>query len=211
MEIIKFNAQKRTTGKGESFKLRSNKKIPAVIYGPKVENKSVFLEELFVTKFGVKKFESRIFQIDSEDTSINSLKVIFKDVQRHPVSRKPTHVDLYALDMTARIKLNVKVELSGIPIGVKEGGILTQTIREVEIECSPENIPEKFIIDVTGINLNESCHVSDIVFPENVKSLTSEKITIATVAATRETAKAEAEEDPAAAAAVAAPEEAKKK
>lgn len=194
---VEFNVSARTSGKGQAKALRNERKVPAVIYGPKMENKNVYLDEIFVLKHSSSKFESSIFQTKSDDSGLNSLKVMLKKIETHPATNRPTHVDLYALDMTASIKVNVTIEFTGEPVGVKEEGGMTQTVlREVEVECSPTEIPETIKVDISEMKVGDSLHVSEVSFPAGVKPITAPERTIVTVNLPKE----EKAEEPAAAA-----------
>ncbi|MCJ8277256.1 MAG: 50S ribosomal protein L25 [Bdellovibrionales bacterium] len=182
-----INLQPRKTGKHFSRSSRNERMVPAVIYGPKMENQNVLLDEIFVVKHRSPRFESTIFQTKSEDSKTNSLKVMLKSIQFHPATQRPVHVDLYALDMTATIKVNVQINFVGEPIGVKEEGGVLQTVRnEVEIECNPTEIPESIEVDISGMALNASMHVSEMTFPAGVKVITDAERTIATVSMPKE-------------------------
>lgn len=190
-----FQIEARKTGKGASGKYRLENKIPAVIYGPKTKNMNCVADEIFILKHSGSKHESSIFQTTSDDKALSGLKVMIKNIDTHPGTGRPLHVDLYALDMTAKIKVNVPVELEGEPKGVKEeGGLLQVVLRDIEIECDPTSIPDSIKVDISGIELNGSLHVSALQFPAGVTPVTAPERTICTVAAAKE----EAAEAPAA-------------
>ena len=111
-----FNVVARKPGKGASGKYRKDRMVPAVIYGPKMENKICLIDEIFVLKHSGSKHESSIFQTKSETSDLNSLNVMLKKIDTHPGTSRPIHVDLYALDMTAKIKVNVNIEFEGSPL-----------------------------------------------------------------------------------------------
>ncbi len=203
-EIIELSVTSRKLGKGTSRSSRNNKLIPAIIYGPSIKNQPVVLEELAVHRYGRPKYESTIFWLKSEEKGLNALRVLIKDVQKDPVTHRPVHVDLFALDMAASIRVNIEIKLTGLPEGVKtEGGQLMQSLRELEVECLASDIPDAFTVDVSSLQLNESFHVSDLQLPDGVEAITPGERTIASVTAARE--EAEATETDAAAADAAAP------
>jgi large subunit ribosomal protein L25 len=182
-----FKIEARKPGKGISGKYRVERKVPAVIYGPKMENMNCVMDEIFVQKHSGSKHESSIFQTTSDDAKLSGLKVMIKKIQRHPGTSRPVHVDLYALDMTAKIKVHVRFEFEGEAKGVKEGGgVLQTTLREVELECNPTDIPQSIKVDVSGVELNGSLHISDITFPAGVTVMTALDRTICTVAIPKE-------------------------
>ncbi len=182
-EITKLKVNSRKSSKGTD----ANRAIPAVVYGPKLKSTPIFIEQLVAEKFGAARFESTLFDLESDSSELTGTKVLFKEVQRHPVTRKPIHVDFYAPDMSKSVRVRVKINLVGVPRGVKEsGGQLTQVIREVEVECNPLNIPDQYELDVSNVDLNESLHVADLNLGEGVKAITNSDRTIATVTPPKE-------------------------
>lgn len=197
----------RKTGKGAAGLHRKDRMVPGVIYGPKMENKNCLVEEIFILKHSGSKHESSIFNTQSEESDLNSLKVMLKNIDTHPRTNRPIHVDFYALDMSAKIKVNVPLELEGTAVGVKEeGGLLQVVLRDIEIECSPTDIPESIKVDISGVKLNGSLHVSEVTFPAGVTAITSAERTICTVAAPKQEAEAAPAEGEAAAEAAPAAE-----
>ncbi len=176
-----LNVETRKIGKGSSRSLRLEKKIPAVIYGPNIENKNVYIDELFVVRHSSSRFESTIFDTQSPDKDMGSLKVMLKKIQHHPKSGRPIHVDLYALDMKHSIRVNVTIKFNGEPVGIKEGGVRQIILREIEVECNPSEIPEMIEVDVSHLEVGTSIHVSDMVFPAGVKPMTALERTVITV------------------------------
>ena len=96
--------------------------------------------------------------------------VLFKNVQYHPVTEEILHVDLYGVNMNAKIQINVPLELIGEPKGVKlEGGNLMQSVLEIDIVCFPSDIPEKIETDVSELGLGENIQAGGIVLPKDVE------------------------------------------
>lgn len=185
-QTYEINASLREAGKGASRQLRMKRQIPAVIYGPKQENLTICIEEGDAVKYGRHGFENTIFTLKSSDSKINGLQVLRKDIDLHPVTRKPTHFDFFAPDMTQTVRVSVEVKFTGKAEGTKEGGVFNAVLREIEIECLPTEIPEFFELDVTPLNLDESFHVSDLQIPEKFKLITSPEQTLCTVAEVEE-------------------------
>ena len=189
-----------TTGKAETFKIeprkigkhnskvaRNGRMVPAVIYGPKQDNTNVLCTELFIDKHRAKKWESVIFKTESEDSKLKGINVMLKKIQYHPVTNRPVHVDFYALDMTEKIKVKVPVKYNGEPVGCKEeGGVRQIILFDIELECSPADIPEQIDVAIEHLKLNESIHVSDVTFPDTVKVLTAPERTMITVGMPKE-------------------------
>lgn len=203
---LELNVQPRTVGKHFSRGARKNKQIPTVIYGPKFKNANVFIDEVTVTRYKSRRFESSIFTLKSgEAKELDGVKVLIKNLQMNPLTDRPMHLDLYALDMSSKVRLKIVLTITGTPVGVKEEGGLLQTImHDVEIECLPSDIPNTITVDVSGLALNDSLHVSDLEMPKGVRAVTPGERTIATVGLPEEEKAATPAADAAAAAAPAA-------
>lgn len=198
-EKIQIPVSSRQTGKHYSRQSRSAGKVPAVIYGPKTEPINVLADEVTLRKYTGRKFESTIFALQSDDSKINSVNVILRDIQVHPVSRRPLHVDFYAPDMSKPVRVSVELRLDGKPAGLADGGVLEHLLRNVEIEVLPADIPELITADVSNLGLGDALHVSDLKLGSGIRVISLPTLTIATVAVPREEAPAAAA--PAAAAA----------
>ncbi len=183
---LSMTVEARQPGKGASIAYRKDRKVPAVIYGPKTKNVNCLLDEIFVLKHSGTRHESSIFQTKSDEKNLSGMKVMLKKIDTHPATKRPIHVDLYALDMTAKIKVNVNVEFEGTPAGEEEGGVLQVILRDIEIECNPVDIPESIKVDVSGMAVNDSIHVSDIAFPAGIEPMTDAERTVCTVSIPRE-------------------------
>ncbi len=186
-------------GKGAARAVRRSGRVPAVIYGDKKAPISISIDRVEL-RHELKQpgFSRRLY-----DLRINGLaeRVLPRDVQRHPVSDEPLHVDFLRIGTGAEISVNVAVvfvneELSP---GLKRGGVLNIVRHEIEVVCPATAIPESFIIDLEGLEIGDGVHISQITLPENVvPTITDRDFTIATVAAptvVREEAAAEAEEE----------------
>lgn len=189
-ENLNLTAKSRTVGKHHSRSLRKGMEVPAVVYGPKMKNVNLSLRENELVKYLPSKYDNAIFTIESDDKEISGLKVLKKEVTIHPVSRRPVHVDLFAIDMTQKIQVWVEVKFTGKAEGLKEGGVLNVVMREVEVESLPNMIPEFIALDVTPLNVGESFHVSDLQLPEGVEMVSSSDETLCTVAVVEEEAAA---------------------
>lgn len=185
-QTITMTAFKRDQGKSTSRELRTQRMVPAVVYGPKTKPVNISIAEWDAVRYSKLGFENAIFTLESEDNDIKGLKVLRKSLDIHPVSRRPVHMDFFAPDMTQAVRVNVEVRITGKARGIQDGGLVSMVRREVEIECLPLEIPSHFELDVSDLGLNESMHVSDIKFPENLKVITSLEETIATCAEVKE-------------------------
>lgn len=184
-------------GKGAARAVRRSGRVPAVIYGDNKAPISISIDRVEL-RHELKQpgFRRRLY-----DLRINGLaeRVLPRDVQRHPVSDEPLHVDFLRIGAGAEISVNVAVvfvneELSP---GLKRGGVLNIVRHEIEVVCPATEIPESFIIDLEGLEIGDGVHISQVTLPENVvPTITDRDFTIATVAAptvVRDEAAAEAE------------------
>jgi large subunit ribosomal protein L25 len=171
MEILKLESQiRKGTGKGFARKMRSDGRIPAVLYGQKMEPLTLELDETAVRAAVSQRPESAIIDLlvqgGKTDEPIN---VIIRDLQRHPTTGRILHIDFQRIKFGEKIRVEVAVNVIGKPKGVKEqGGILEHTTRSVEIMCLPREIPESLELDVSEMMIGDVIKISDLVekYPE---------------------------------------------
>ncbi|HEU4725009.1 MAG TPA: 50S ribosomal protein L25 [Candidatus Eisenbacteria bacterium] len=183
MAIVTLKSTRRDgVGKGVARRLREAGSVPAIYYGRGEAPVaiSVHAKELETLLHGASG-SNVIVDLKVEGADAADRKAILREVQRHPVRGTILHVDLQHISLSERITVEVPVVLVGVPTGVKDGGgILEHILREVEVECLPTDIPEKFTVDVSHLNIGDSVHVSDINFG-NVEVLTETDRSVATV------------------------------
>lgn len=197
---IDLTVEPRETGKGHSRGLRMNKKIPAIVYGA-VENTNLFVNQNDVVKYNTRKFENALFTLKSSNTKANGKVVLMKQVDVHPLSRQPLHVDFFALDLSKTVRVFVEISLEGKPLGIADGGLLNVVNRQIEIEVLPTDIPDNITADISHLGLGDALHVSDLKLPSTVRVISAPELTIAVVNLQEE----EVVATPVAAAAAAAP------
>ncbi len=168
MEQKTLNAESRAKlGKGESGRLKRRGRIPAVIYGH---------QEPLAVSIDAHEFDTKFHHI-SESTIIRlavggqEREVLIRDFQEDAVGGQVTHIDFYEVDKNRSLRTNVRVELTGAPVGVKEGGLLEHFVHEVEVECLPASLPEKILLDVNELRLGKSLHVRELPPVEGVRFL----------------------------------------
>lgn len=185
MAIVSFSATAReNTGKGAARTLRRQGQVPAVIYGHGREPLSLTLNARDLDKMlGHIQAESTVIEVT---VGGQTAKTLIREIQRHPIRRQILHVDFQALVAGEKVTVNIPIVLVGIPEGVRlEGGVLDQTLRELEIEVDPSDIPDHAELDVTNMVIGDSLHVSDIKLPANVKVLDDPETSVAVLAAPR--------------------------
>jgi large subunit ribosomal protein L25 len=163
MQSLKSD-RRNEAGKGVARKLRRSGRIPAVYYGRGEAPISITiglkeLEEIIQQSGG----SNVIVDLKVEGDGAGDRKAIIREIQRDPVEGNILHLDLQHISLTERITVEVPIVLVGTPIGVKDGGgILEHLLREVEVECLPTDIPSKLEVEVSGLNIGDSLHVSDL-------------------------------------------------
>src|SRR6059058_2042048 len=185
MATVSFNAIARdTSGKGAARSLRARGQVPAVIYGHGREPLSLSLNARDLDKMlGNIQAESTVIEVTVDG---QTSKTLIREIQRHPIKRQILHVDFQALVAGEKVTVNIPITLTGIPEGVRlGGGVLDQTLREVEIEVDPSNIPDHIEFDVTNMVIGDSVHVSDLKVPEGVDVLDEPESSVAVLAAPR--------------------------
>tara|TARA_B100001248_G_C27391928_1_gene462921 strand:- start:2208 stop:2897 length:690 start_codon:yes stop_codon:yes gene_type:complete len=175
----------RDVGKHASRVLRREQWAPAVVYGGDTDNTAIAVENKYIDKYRNIISDNPIFILKSKEKNLDGKQVMIKDIIFHPVNHKPTHVDFYAITAGQTIYIDVQIELTGEPQGVKDGGVLSTPHTSVEIECLPKDIPSKITHDISEMQIGDSLHVSQLKVPEGVTILTSD-ITLATVSEIRE-------------------------
>jgi large subunit ribosomal protein L25 len=171
-------------GKGASRELRRNGRVPAVIYGGKEEPTPIHVEaKELARQLGTGHFMNSIVMIDVGGKSVRAIP---KDVAMHPVTDRPIHVDFLRLSKDSKIQVAVPVIFineEDSP-GLKKGGVLNVVRHELELVCESDKIPDDIQIDVTGLEVGDSIHISSVNLPEgSVSAITDRDFTIATIVA----------------------------
>jgi large subunit ribosomal protein L25 len=206
MSDIVLNVEVRErTGKGGAREARRNGLVPGVLYGGDRGPVPISLRRNEVVKaLKSGKFVAHTIKIDHKG---EQQLVFAQDIQFHPVSDEPVHLDLYRVDETQEIKVNVPVHFSGegVSPGIKRGGALNIVRHEVELLCPANAIPERLEFDISALDIGDTVKISAIQLPANVRpTITDRDFTIATI--TGRGGKAAAADDAEDAAAAAAAE-----
>lgn len=176
MSNLTLEVEQRTAlGKGPNHRLRESGFVPGVFYN-KQENMAVQVPEMPLWKAYAKVGTSQLFNLKVKGGETKPS--IIKSIVMHPTKNKIQHVDFYGVDLTKKLRVSIPVELDGTAAGAKEGGILTLFRDAIEVECLPTDIPEKFIIDVSGLNINDTVHITDVPMPDKVEAVFDEVYTI---------------------------------
>ena len=180
MAVIALSGSRRENlGKGGARKARMAGEIPGVLYGHG--------ETPIPVSVGARDFQLAMRTHRGGNPIVNlavsggEYTALVRDVQYDPVTHDILHLDFQHISLTETIEVRVAVHLTGLPVGVKDGGGILETIlRELEVRCLPTAIPSSIDVDVTALNVGDSIHVRDIVVP-SVTILTDADSTVATV------------------------------
>lgn len=171
-------------GKGASRELRRNGRVPAVVYGGKEEPLMIHVEEkLLMKQLMTGHFMNSVVMIDVGGKAIRTLP---KDVAFHPVKDRPIHADFLRISKDAKVTVAVPVVFANEEAspGLKRGGVLNIVRHELEIACDADKIPDEITIDVTGFDVGDSIHISNVTLPKGAESaITDRDFTIATIVA----------------------------
>jgi large subunit ribosomal protein L25 len=194
-------------GKGAASATRKAGKVPAVIYGAHQAPELIALDPRIVLReINSSGWRSRFYDIRVNG---GSRRALIRDVQFHPVSDAPVHVDFQRLVPGEKIRVGVTVvfQNEGISRGLKRGGVLNVVRHTVECLCDPENVPAHFEADLSGLDINDNVRWSDLKGTEGIRpTITDRDFVIATIAPpTKASESAAAAEVVAAAAPAAAP------
>jgi large subunit ribosomal protein L25 len=171
-------------GKGASRELRRNGRVPAVVYGGKEEPLMIHVEEkLLMKQLMTGHFMNSIVMIDVDGKQVRTLP---KDVAFHPVKDRPIHADFLRISKDAKVQVAVPVVFINEEAspGLKRGGVLNIVRHELELICDSDKMPDDIQIDVTGYDVGDSIHISNVTLPQGSESaITDRDFTIATIVA----------------------------
>jgi large subunit ribosomal protein L25 len=171
-------------GKGASRALRRDGRVPAVVYGEKKEPLSIHVEEKLLTKMlHTGHFMNSVVMIDFQGKPHRTLP---KAVDFHPVTSRPFHVDFLRIGEHTKVTVAVPVRFDNDEEspGLKRGGVLNVVQHELELVCDAAHIPNEIHIDLTGLEIGDSIHISQVKLPDGVTAANQdEDFTVATIVA----------------------------
>jgi large subunit ribosomal protein L25 len=182
-EQLTLSAETRErAGKGASRAMRREGRVPAVVYGNKEEPLAIHVEEKALVKMlSTGHFMNSVIMIDHPGGQARTLP---KDVQFHPVTDRPLHVDFLRISEHSKVHVNVPIRFTGEEEsrGIKRGGVLNAVRHELELVCDAAEIPDEIEISLKGLNIGDSLHFSAVTLPKGVESaITDRDFTIATI------------------------------
>ena len=183
MNSLEANIRNNTT-KGQLNEIRNNGKVPAIVYGGKIENQKISISKKLLKNFIEKEnFFSNIISLNVDGKPQD---VLPREIKYHVISDEPIHVDFLRVLPGVKIKIEIPVNFINHEKspGLKKGGVLNIVRRKVELKCPSEKIPENLVLDLDGVDIGESFKISSVKLdPEVVPTIQGRDFVIATLAA----------------------------
>ena len=182
METLEIQVDARDKKrKRDAKRLLRSGKIPAILYGPKTAAVALELDKREFSTRVAGLEGSHLVRLKSQSTALADKVALVKEMQYHPINGEVIHADLYEVDLTAKITVNVPLHFIGKAEGVVRGGILQPIVREIEVECLPLDIPEFFNVDVSSLDIGDSVHIEELGMPEGVTAVYESNMALVTV------------------------------
>jgi large subunit ribosomal protein L25 len=185
MKSVAMTAFPRTLSRrGGVKKLRTSGRVPAVIYGRHAAPQKLEVD--------LKQFKDLLHHAASENLLLDlavdgdarpARLALLREVQHHPLSGSVLHIDFHEVVETEKVTLQVPVETTGEPIGVKNGGVLEHVLFTLKVRGLPKDLPEAIIIDVSPLDIGNAIHIGEVVAPTGVEILGNKHISVVAVAA----------------------------
>ena len=182
MQDYKIEVQKRELSSKKSFVkgLRHSGEIPGIYYSHDSKESIPFMVAQKVLREALKS-DSQVYKIN---VGSKTRDVIIKSIQYHPITEKMIHLDLYGVDMDTKVVVKVPIVIIGQSVGVKdEGGVLNQSMTEVEIECLPQDIPQHIEADISDLAIGDTLRLENINLADNLALVGDLDMLIASVVA----------------------------
>jgi len=182
-EVLELKAWTRArTGKGGARASRRGGRIPGILYGDKTTPQTIAVDYKAISQqLYAGHFQSTIFMLDLDGTKT---RVIPRDVQLDPIRDFPIHVDFLRVGKHSLVTVDVPVRFlnEAASPGIKRGGILNVVRHEIPVRCPADAIPEHFDVDLTGLEIGDTVHISAIKLPDGVRpTITERDFTVATI------------------------------
>ena len=170
---------RESVGKKSTKAIRRDGRIPSTLYFKGDEPENIAIDKIKL--YQALKSDQRVYEVELGG---ESQYVMVKAVQYHPVTDEIIHLDFMRVRRSEKMTISVPLVLVGKPIGVVEGGILSQALNQIEISCFPTNVPDQIEVNVDKMELNSSISVADVsTDDEEVEILSSSEINVATITA----------------------------
>ena len=182
MQDYKIEVQKRELSSKKSFVkgLRHNGDIPGIYYSHDSKESIPFIVTQKVLREALKS-DSQVYKIN---VGSKTRDVIIKSIQYHPITEKMVHIDLYGVDMDTKVVVKVPIIIVGQSVGVREeGGVLNQSMTEVEIECLPKDIPQNIEANISDLAIGDTLRLENIKISDSLELVGDLEMLIASVVA----------------------------
>lgn len=159
-EVVELEGKIRETGRNAAEALRDAMRVPGVVYGPAMDDNVHFsVDELELEKI-LAESKRQILELNIDGETHRTL---LKDIEFHPLTDRPVHVDFYALSDEHEVTLSVPIRLEGTPVGVTDGGgRIFQPMHILRIRVTPDLIPGAYTVDISHLEIGDSLHVRDL-------------------------------------------------
>jgi large subunit ribosomal protein L25 len=185
MSELALSARIRTeTGKGAARRLRQNKQVPAIFYGPGTDSVMLAIEDVHLLQLKkAGKGENSILDLKIEtDQGEMTKKVMVKELVVDPIKSGFVHADFYEISDDRELTLPIHIRLQNVPVGVMEGGgVLQQIRRELVISCFPDKLVESLEVDVAHLDIGDKLRIRDLELPEGMRTIVEGHLTVAVV------------------------------
>lgn len=166
---------RESRGTAKANKLRAEGKLPAIVYGEGQPATAISINARIFNKL----LHDGERVVILKDHGGEEVQALIKDIQYDAFGERLLHVDFNKLRAGQTVTVRVSITLTGSPKGAINGGIINHALHELEVECLPLAIPEKIVADVSGLELGQSIHISDLKLPEGVKSAADSNLVVA--------------------------------
>jgi large subunit ribosomal protein L25 len=186
MKTVPLTAYPRSQVAGPGAKrLRKTGRVPAVIYGRKVTPQNLEIKRKDIEDLtSHAASENLLLDLSIEGDGRSQRLVLVKEIQHHPMSGEPLHLDLHEVSATEKVTVMVPVETTGEAVGVKvDGGVLEHVLFKIKVRALPKDLPEVITVDVSHLAIGQTLHLGDIKAPPNVEILGDKAISVISVAA----------------------------
>lgn len=180
MRSIELNVVSRPV-KESPRRIRRAGSLPGVLYGAGAESLCVQVNAHEFSKSGLASHGAHLIKLRSSEAALDQGLALIQDIQGHPVTGLPIHVDFLRVDASKPVTANVALHFTGKPKGAIDGGILQPSRRELEVRALPGNLPEQIDVDVTGLGIHDALHVADLAMPAGVEAVYQDNFTIVSV------------------------------
>jgi large subunit ribosomal protein L25 len=174
MAMLELSAdRRRDAGKEVNRKRLAAGKVPGVVYGKRIETRALEFDRRELEKFLATARRGTVIvkmSVRDGDATKESYAVL-KELQTNPLTDRVVHVDFYEVALGQKFRVEVPIRVRGKAAGIELGGILEQVVRALEVECTPDNVPEFLEVDVSALGIEDALHLSDVAFPAGVQPI----------------------------------------